>query len=133
MREAGGNGLFGDGDDVIYTLVPAFTSGKTVNVSFNNAPLQPGKYRFQTGSGLLDSSSNPVAIFTRDFSVRHPTLGKIENLNNDTQAAATPLPTTESPAASSFLTALGVGTFSSTSDVDSVSYTHLTLPTNREV
>jgi hypothetical protein len=118
LREAGVNGIFADADDVVFTLTPAFTSGRTVSFAIANSPLQPGKYRFQTKAGLQDTNSSSVAIFTRDFNVGHPVLGKIENLSNDTQATATPLPTTESPVGTGFFTAFAVGTFSSTSDVD---------------
>ncbi len=118
LREAGANGAFGDGDDVLYTLTPAFTGGKTVGFTFDNAPLQPGKYRFETTTGLHDTNNAAVAVFTRPFVVANPPLGEIENTSNDTIGTATPLPMTETPTASGFFTALGAGSFSTTTDID---------------
>src|SRR5207253_1229443 len=48
----------------------------------------------------------------------NPAAGATENTNNDTIPGATTLPMTEAPSGSGFFTALGVGTFSSTSDKD---------------
>ncbi len=118
LREAGLNGLFGDGDDIVVAITPAFTSGRTVSFTLIATLLPPGHYRFQTTGGLRDTNGTAVAVFTREFTLADPVLGKIENLSNDTLATATPLPTTESPAAGGFSTAFGVGMFGSTSDVD---------------
>lgn len=64
LREAGANGIPGDADDVIYGLSPSFSSGATVNFTIANNPLQPGYYRFQTTTNLLDAASNAVLVFT---------------------------------------------------------------------
>ena len=118
LREAGANGIFGDGDDVIYPLTTSFSSGATVSFTIANNPLQPGYYRFQTTTNLLDVNTNAVTAFTRDFYIANPQLGKIENTANDTLQQAMDLPLTESPSGSGFLTAEGVGSFFSTSDVN---------------
>ena len=120
MREAGGNGVLGDGDDTIFALTPSLPGGggRSVNLALANVPLQPGHYRFQTLPGLLDTNSSPVALFTNDFVIVSPVVGKIENTSNDTLAEATLSPVTDTPTASGFFTAYGIGTLSSTSDVD---------------
>jgi hypothetical protein len=118
LREAGANGAFGDGDDVLSALAPSFALGKTVTFTIGNAPLQPGKYRFETTTGLRDTNAAAVAVFTRQFVVANPAVGRIENTSNDTIGTATPLPMTETPAASGFFTALGAGSFTTATDVD---------------
>ncbi len=118
LREAGANGMLGDSDDVIYSLSPVYSASQTVNFTVINGPLQPGSYRFQTTTNLLDLNTNTVATFTRDFVIANPREGKIESTSNNTLQEATDLPLTESPAGSGFFTALGVGSFFSTSDVD---------------
>lgn len=117
LREAGANQVLGDADDKILTLTPTVVRSKTVSFSIAESPLQPGKYRFES-KNLKDGNGNAVADFTRNFNVAHPVLGKIEGLSDDTLELATTLPLTESPAGSRYYTGLGVGTFSSTSDVD---------------
>ncbi|HET7625534.1 MAG TPA: LamG-like jellyroll fold domain-containing protein, partial [Verrucomicrobiae bacterium] len=120
LREAGVNGILGDRDDVIFSLTPSLpgAGGRSVVLAPANVPLQPGHYRFQTTIGLEDENSNSIPAFTRDFTIANPPLGKIESTSDDTLANATPLPVTESPAASGFFTAFAIGTFSSSSDVD---------------
>src|SRR5207244_1815315 len=58
LHEAGGNGIFGDGDDVVYDLALSFNGGKTVTFTTNPHPLQPGKYRFES-KNLKDFNGNP--------------------------------------------------------------------------
>ncbi|MHB8519117.1 MAG: FG-GAP-like repeat-containing protein [Limisphaerales bacterium] len=120
LREAGADGTLGTSDDASYTLTPSVPGpgGRSVAFAFPNAPLQPGHYRFQTTTGLQDTNSSPVPVFTRDFFIANPVGGVIETPGNDTLALAVPLPMTESPAGSHFFTAFAVGTFISTSDVD---------------
>src|ERR1022692_2538364 len=118
LFEAGTDGLFGTGDDVTYPINAFVQSGNTVVLVVNNGPLQPGRYRFQTTTNLLDANSNSVTIFSRDFVIANPLLGKIENTSNNTLPEATELPLTESPSGTGFFTAMGVGSFLSTSDVD---------------
>ena len=104
--------LFGwDGPD-------AGLGSRVVNFTSTPNPLQPGRYRFQTLSGLTDRAGNTVPTFTRDFVVANPPAGIIENTSNDTIPGATLLPMTESPGGSGFLTALGAGSLFTTADRD---------------
>ncbi|HKS38960.1 MAG TPA: FG-GAP-like repeat-containing protein, partial [Verrucomicrobiae bacterium] len=118
LREGGVNGTLGDGDDNLYALVPAFAGGKTASFTFNNSPLQPGNYRLETKTNLLDKNSFSVSAFSRQFVITNPIYGRIESTSNDTLPLATPLPITETPPASGFFTALGLGTFSAIGEVD---------------
>jgi fibronectin type 3 domain-containing protein len=118
FREAGANGVFGDADDRIIPLNLSFNGFKDVNFSFTNAPLQPGKYRFETKAGLLDANNNVVTVFTREFALANPSGGQIETPNNESIASATTLPMMESPSGSGFLTAFGLGLFSAKGEVD---------------
>ena len=119
LRAAGTDGLFGGSDDTVYALTPTYSAGtKTVNFATTPNPLQPGKYRFQTLSGLLDANSEAVTPFTREFTIEHPMLGRIENADNGVLEKATALPTTETPAGSKFHTAFALGTFQAVGDVD---------------
>ncbi|MDB6170971.1 MAG: hypothetical protein JWL59_282, partial [Chthoniobacteraceae bacterium] len=118
LREAGPDGLIGNGDDSIYALTPSYNGSKTVTLTFLNSPLQPGRYRFETNAGLKDIGGNSVANIVRDFTIANPVGGQIENTNNQTRLDGTPLPLSETPAGSAFYTALGVGKFSSNADVD---------------
>ncbi|MBC8003592.1 MAG: pre-peptidase C-terminal domain-containing protein, partial [Opitutaceae bacterium] len=118
LREAGLNGVLGDGDDLFFTLVPSYATSNRVNFALTTVPLQAGSYRFETKSSLLDVNSSPVAIFTRDFVIASPVNGRIENTGNDTLPLATALPMTETPVGNGFFTALGVGAFSAIGDVD---------------
>ena len=118
LREAGGNGNLGDGDDIILPLTPSFLSNYSVTLTVNSAPLQPGLYRFQTTSGLQDTNGSSVSVFTREFVIANPVVGAIENTSNGSIGTATPLPMTETPASSGLFTAFAVGSFSSTSDQD---------------
>jgi hypothetical protein len=119
LREAGADGVIGNGDDVTVALTPSLpgVGGHAVTLTPTAAPLQPGRYRFQA-SGLLDTNSNPVAAFSRDFVIFNPVLAKIESTSNGSLATATPLPVAESPAGNGFFTAFGIGTIASTSDID---------------
>ncbi len=117
LRRSGADGVFGNGDDAVVPLVPAYASGKTVSFVVTDNPLQPGTYRFRT-IGLLDGAGLPVTDFARVFSVSDPLVGRLENIDNNALELATALPMTETPSGSGFLTALGVGTFSTTADVD---------------
>jgi len=120
LRNAGADGILGNGDDTIYTLTPSRPGAGSRSVAFAiaNPPLQPGLYRFQTTAGLQGTNGVSLPVFTRDFAIANPVLGRIESSSNDTLANATPLPVAESPLGSGFYTAYGFGTFGSTSDVD---------------
>jgi hypothetical protein len=110
LREAGSNGIFGDGDDAIYALTPTYSGpgSRVVDFTIDPNPLQPGNYRFRTLSGLTDRAGNPVTGFSHDFAVADPPAGRIENhTGNDSIPGATPLPMTETPEGSGFFTSLG--------------------------
>ncbi|MCL5096512.1 MAG: FG-GAP-like repeat-containing protein, partial [Candidatus Omnitrophica bacterium] len=120
LREAGANGVLGDGDDVVVSLTPSLpgAGGRSVSLAIADSPLPPGHYRFQTTTGLEGTNGSPVPAYTRFLVIASPMNGAIETANNNTLDTATALPTTESPAGSGFLTAFAVGLFASTSDVD---------------
>ncbi len=118
FREAGANGVFGDSDDAIIPLNLNFNGYNSVNFTLTNAPLQPGKYRFETKAGLLDTNSNAVAVFAREFVIANPVGGQIETPNNDSIATATALPMAENPAGSGFFAAFGLGLFSAKGEAD---------------
>ncbi|MCX8155476.1 MAG: FG-GAP-like repeat-containing protein [Verrucomicrobiae bacterium] len=122
LREAGANGVWGDGDDVVVpmglSLAPFYQTGRSVLFTILNPPLPPGRYRLQSGAGLLDTNGVAVPVFTRDFVVIAPYPGAVETVNNDSAASATPLLLLETPAGLGFLTASGVGQFDSLTDED---------------
>ena len=118
LREAGANKTFGDGDDTVFTLSPSLTDTKTVGFRINTPPLQPGRYRFETKAVLLDTNNAAVALFSDEFAIANPIVGRIENTDNDSLPGATSLPSAETPAGTSFITAFGTGVFSQDHDVD---------------
>ena len=120
LSEAGSDGILGTGDDVIYSLTPSIPGGggRSVALGLLHPPLQPGHYRFQTTANLQDANSNPLPTFTRDFFIANPVAGVIQAPSYNGIPSDTPLSLTESPVGSGFYTALGVGVFSSTSEVD---------------
>ncbi|MBI4326094.1 MAG: hypothetical protein HY674_12625 [Chloroflexi bacterium] len=118
LRDAGANRLFGDADDVVYALTPAFDGTAAVAFRITGGPLQPGRLRFSTKAGLLDQNSNPLPVFTREFTIANPVLGQIENTDNNVLEGATPLVLTETPAGSGFSTVLAFGSFSAGTDHD---------------
>ena len=120
LVEAGGDGIFGTADDVAQplTLSTPGAGGRSIAFALANPPLQPGHYRLQTTLGLQGTNGSPVPVFSRDFFIVNPVLGTVESTGNNTLAAATALPVTESPNGSGFFTAFALGTFSTTSDVD---------------
>ncbi|WCJ60887.1 FG-GAP-like repeat-containing protein [Fontisphaera persica] len=122
LREAGVNGAWGDGDDVVVplsiSLAPFYQTGRSVGFNVVNPPLPPGRYRFQSGAGLVDTNGVPVPVFTRDFVVTAPYPGVVETAGNDTPETATPLSLVETPPGLGLLTAAAVGQFDSLTDVD---------------
>jgi hypothetical protein len=88
LRRSGADGVFGNGDDAVVPLVPAYASGKTVSFVVTDNPLQPGTYRFRT-IGLLDGAGLPVTDFARVFSVSDPLVGRLENIDNNALELAT--------------------------------------------
>jgi hypothetical protein len=120
LRAPGVDGVFATGDDLLLPMTATLPGGggRSVLFTISGAPLQPGRYRFQTLAGLTGTNSVAVPAFSREFVIANPVLGAIESIGNDTTATATSLPITESPLGSGFSTAFAVGEFASTSDVD---------------
>ncbi len=124
LRTAGPDGVFGTADDTVLSLTPTYAAGSTtVTFAVNPEPLQPNlpspdSYRFETLSGLLDQSGAAVTPYTTNFTVTNPVDGQIAWTTHGSEfvPGATPLPMTQ--VSSGFLTALGVGSFASTSDVN---------------
>jgi RHS repeat-associated protein len=117
LLSAGSDAIFGNANDAAVTLVPSYTSGKTVRFTLPDEPLPVGLYRFRT-LGLLDLNGAAVATFERQFTIADPVAGKIEVPGSNAPETATVLPMPESPPGGGFFTSLGLGTFSSTSDFD---------------
>jgi hypothetical protein len=121
LREAGPNGIFGDGDDAIYALTPTYSGpgSRVVDFTIDPNPLQPGTtvsahWRIDRPGGQSGDR-----FHSRLCTVADPPAGRIENnTGNDSIPGATPLPMTETPEGSGFFTSLGVGTFFSGSDRD---------------
>src|SRR5688572_16399337 len=78
LRAAGANQILGDGDDIVYPL-SASVVGTNVSFTFPNAPLQPGRYRFETRLGFQDSTGAPIQLFAREFALAQPPGGRIES------------------------------------------------------
>ncbi len=118
LREAGANGELGDGDDFLLDMAPSLVSSRSVAFAFNDAPLQPGRYRFELRNTLRDAEGTAFTPFSREFVVAHPLLGRIENTFNNQLETATTLTPLETPPASGFYTAVGVGSFPAGGDTD---------------
>ncbi len=114
---AGNYSLTDSSGEYTYTLTPSYTSGSTsVNFTVSPEPLQPDTYSFDTLSGLTDQNGNEVTPFSLPFTISNPADGQIALTTHQTMSVpgASPLPMTE--VSTGFYTALGVGTFASTSD-----------------
>ena len=110
LRNAGLNGLFGDGDDALYAVAnsPAYDRGLTASYLVTDGPLQPGLYRFTVGTALTDKAGNPLATaFIRNFAVANVPGFRFENRDNGSFALATSLSTNRIPAADGSLSAAG--------------------------
>ncbi|MDF7800708.1 FG-GAP-like repeat-containing protein [Pontiellaceae bacterium B1224] len=120
LRGAGLDGSFDTPDDALYTLLPSFSNGKTVSISIgNNAPLQPGVYRFNTTTNLQDSADGPVDAFSQTFTIAESANRTVEDLDNGSLGTADSLnPMLETPIGSGFLSAAAIGSFSGGSDYD---------------
>lgn len=101
LRSAGPNGVFDDGDDVLYTLVPAnYTSGLTTTIRIIDGPLQAGAYRFTAGTGLRDLFERPLdAAHVRRFSIEGVPGYVTEGRDNGSIATADILSGTGTPGA----------------------------------
>ncbi|VGO16047.1 hypothetical protein PDESU_04637 [Pontiella desulfatans] len=120
LRGAGLDGSFDTPDDALYSLAPSFSGGKTVTLSIgNNAPLQPGNYRFVTTTNLQDSATGPVVAYTNFFELVETANRLVEDLDNGSLGTADSLnPLLETPAGSGFHSAVALGSFSGGSDYD---------------
>ena len=114
LRGAGPDGVFGNGDDVLYTLVPAaYTSGLSETLTITDGPLQAGKYRFTAFPSLTDKLGNGLAAnYVRAWQVQDVPGYITESRNNGSAALAVSLSTTPSAAfdrsfATSYNTATG--------------------------
>ncbi|MEI6782722.1 MAG: pre-peptidase C-terminal domain-containing protein, partial [Verrucomicrobiota bacterium] len=119
LRGAGGDGVFGNDDDVrSYVLgSPGYSSGLSNTFVISNGPLQPGWYRFTATTNLTDRAGNRLAAnFVRTFWVVPRAGFTIENRDNDNSAGATPLTLVEDP--SGLRWRVGQGNLATSSDVD---------------
>ncbi|HEY9170749.1 MAG TPA: pre-peptidase C-terminal domain-containing protein, partial [Verrucomicrobiae bacterium] len=93
LRQAGPDGLFGTGDDVLYPLVsPSYSTGNSATFTLVDGPIQPGNTRFTIASTVTDRAGNPLApAFARNFTVERLGLFQPENRGNDSVGGATPL------------------------------------------
>jgi hypothetical protein len=94
LREAGADGVFDTGDDVLYTVVPhsTYSSGVNASLRISDGPLQPGHYRFTATSALTDKVGNALEPeFVRAFYVEGVAPYVLESRSNESQATATPL------------------------------------------
>ncbi|MEZ5299655.1 MAG: LamG-like jellyroll fold domain-containing protein [Verrucomicrobiales bacterium] len=94
LREAGGNELFGDGDDVIIDLDPLYLpGGDTITLQLPGGALDPGNYRLTISgadgirdlSGLAldgDGNSVPGGAFVSEFSIEAGVAGRHIFYNN---------------------------------------------------
>lgn len=92
LRAAGADGQFGTADDAVYTvgMLSNYTSGLTANLRVSDGPLQPGTYRLQVKTGLLDLYGNPLAsVYTRNFSIAEVPGFVFESRSNNTSTTAT--------------------------------------------
>lgn len=56
LRSDGGNNVFDDSDDSIFTLTPQLNNNRQIVIAISPSPLQPGHYRFRVKSTLLDTN-----------------------------------------------------------------------------
>jgi hypothetical protein len=90
LRSAGPNGVFDDGDDVIYTLAPDnYTSGLNATIRIVDGPLQEGEYRFTAGTGLCDLFERPLGeVHVRHFRIEGVPGYVTESRDNNSIATA---------------------------------------------
>jgi hypothetical protein len=94
FRSAGPDGLFDTADDIPYAvaLASAYSSGLSASYRIADGPPQPGKYRFQAKTGLLDLYGNGLAsVYARTFTVVGVEGYVFESRSNDTFGTATTL------------------------------------------
>ena len=111
---AGGDGLFGTGDDVIDDPRASYDGNTRVNVTIADGPLPPGEYRLTVTDTVTDLVGNALdgdrdgaagGDFVQFFTIDGDPDAVYENAYNGSLSGATPLELVESPAGSGhFLT-----------------------------
>ncbi len=102
LREAGLDGVFGSGDDVVYGLAvaPVYGVGTTVSVVLTDGPMGSGKYRLTVRESvtdvvgnLLDGDGDGAAggDYVLNFEVALPGGYVFEGRSNESQGLATDL------------------------------------------
>ncbi|MDG2125625.1 MAG: FG-GAP-like repeat-containing protein, partial [Verrucomicrobiales bacterium] len=91
---SGGDGTFGDGNEVAYTLMipSAYGAGLGVGLRITDGPLQADDYRFRAMTGLSDKTNNPLGEeHVRLFTVEDDTVYFTEGRSNGSFGEAEPL------------------------------------------
>ncbi|MBN8456246.1 MAG: VCBS repeat-containing protein [Verrucomicrobia bacterium] len=90
LLASGGDGIFGNGNDVAYTIVPpAYTSGLSATYSLPVGPLQADLYRFTATTSLKDKLNNNLTeSHVRTFTVAGVPGWVLEDRDNNSQATA---------------------------------------------
>lgn len=93
LRYAGVDGVFGNADDFLHTLIgDVYSGGLTAGYRITSGPLQPGSYRFTVATELMDRAENRMTEpFVRTFTVENIPGYIFEGLNNGSPAGATGL------------------------------------------
>ena len=118
LREAGVDGSFDTGDDVLVAFNPlAYVSGSTIDIQLTHYPLPGGLYRFTAFDTLTDAFGNALSSdYVETITVESLPGFVIEQLGSDTAATGTPM-----PFASNFAgvgTIAGRGSLQSAGDLD---------------
>ena len=91
---SGGDGTFGDGNEVAYTLMipSAYGAGLGVGLRITDGPLQADDYRFRAMTGLSDKTNNPLGEeHVRLFTVEDEAGFLTEGRSNGSFGEAEPL------------------------------------------
>lgn len=115
---AGPDGAFSTADDAVIALTPgAYTSGLTNSYTINNAPLQPGNYRFTATTGLRDKFGNSLPLpYETSFTISQTGGFVTETEPNNTTGSPTPVVfNTDIPG---YLTANCRGVLTSDADIE---------------
>ncbi|MCC5805515.1 MAG: VCBS repeat-containing protein [Opitutales bacterium] len=120
LTGAGEDGVFGTGDDVVFTLEPSFLNPETVRLNIAEGPLLAGDYAFTVNDSVSDRLGNAlVAAFSRGFSVESLGTFIVEPFGNDSFATAVSIGLSEDAVFGSDLRfAHGRGLMRSTDELD---------------
>ena len=90
---SGGDGTFGDGNEVAYTIVPgSYSSGLSNSYSIPDGPMQPDSYRLTVSSALRDKLDNPLAAdYVRTWTITTVPGYVLESRSNNSLSDADPL------------------------------------------